>query len=141
MKRALASVMVWAVILTLGCHSHRTGSPVQERLAEVPEGFSYPEPEEQIELSTPFYASSLSGIILDPSGAPMGRVLVEQVNSEWDRRVQAVFSDTEGTFVLSVEPAGKYYLRLSYPGFKTLLITVITRKESETELKVELPLD
>jgi hypothetical protein len=116
-------------------HSVNAG---QDKPDQIPKDFAYPEPPSKTELKTPIKARSLSGKVADSAGFPIPKVLVERVSSDWKERLDATFTDSEGTFVLPNVPMGKHFLKLSKPGFNTLLIRVITTRKSKAELELHL---
>ena len=118
---------------------------------------------ELIMIEKPFVARSLSGVVLDPSGAPIAEVLVEQCNTssapnqirnERGELVGTVPSDcarepghilastktnANGFFSLPGAEKGKaYYLHLSSPGFDPMQITVKLRFYSWGRLRIKL---
>jgi hypothetical protein len=106
----------------------------------VPKDFSYPEASATVEVEKPYSAKSLSGIVELPSGGELPDVLVERVSSDWNTRLDAIFSDSEGRFRFPHLPRGTYYLKLSKSGFSTLRVKVLVGKKSKAKLKFALPL-
>jgi Carboxypeptidase regulatory-like domain len=107
---------------------------------QVPTDFSYPEASATVEVEKPYSAKSLFGIVEVPNGGGLSNVLVERVSSDWNTRLDAVFSDSDGRFSFRNLPRGTYYLKLSKSGFSTLRVRVILRKKSKSQLKFSLPL-
>lgn len=60
----------------------------------------------------------ITGVVNDPSGAPVANAKVEAVNTGTNRTFVSV-STAEGVYVLTSLPAGTYDLRLEVAGFKT----------------------
>jgi hypothetical protein len=118
----------------------------------------------QITIEKPFVARRLSGIVVDPSGAPVSRVVVEQcdelfsplqvksetgeplpeiLHGECDRGpghiVASTTTDEGGRFAFPNAKTGKtYYLHLNSPGFDPLQITVKLRHFSRARLRIRL---
>src|SRR3979411_1495330 len=65
-----------------------------------------------------FTTASLSGSLLDPSGAalPEGQVTVRNVDTGFTLSIK---SDAEGAFLFSRLPVGTYQLTVEKPGFTT----------------------
>ena len=64
------------------------------------------------------YAPHLSGTVVDTSGAVISGATV-QVRSANGALQKTTQSDTNGAFIISALPAGKYRLVVSNPGFET----------------------
>jgi Carboxypeptidase regulatory-like domain len=107
---------------------------------QVPPDFSYPEASITVVIQKPFFAKSLSGIVYvqTPDGLP--DVLVECVTPDGSRRLDAVFTDSEGRFSFPVLLRGTYHLRLSKPGFSALRVRVVLSGKSRRQLRLNLPL-
>jgi hypothetical protein len=105
-----------------------------------PKTFEYPPSRTIIVIKKPLDASSLSGSVSDPTGCPVEKVLVEIVDERDKRRVDARLTNQKGTFLFPKERKGRYVLRLSKPGFDTMLVTVVVQKGSENK-RVTLQLE
>jgi hypothetical protein len=131
-------------VALLICELALAGSPCLSLSAsngkgvQVPKDFSYPESPSTTKLEQPITARSLSGSVLVPSGSKIPKVLVELVSEDWKTRVDARFTNSEGLFVFAKVPMGKHFLKLSMPGFDTLLVTVITKKKTKARLRLYL---
>jgi carboxypeptidase family protein len=64
-------------------------------------------------------SATLYGIVNDPSGAVIPGAEVTLINEGTSATLKAV-SDDAGEFVFNFVPAGRYTLKISLPGFKTL---------------------
>jgi hypothetical protein len=107
----------------------------------VPDNFSYPESPEIIQINKSIKSKSMSGIITDPSGAAASDVLVEILEDNWGKRVEAVFTNSEGNFTFTRRPPGIYFLKISKPGFDSMLLKVeVTTKRASSRLKIRLKL-
>ena len=84
------------------------------------------------------FAKALSGMVAAPAGSKIPKALVEIVGDDWKTRIDARFTNSEGSFTFAKAPIGKHYLKLSMPGFDTLLVTVMTTKESRARLRLFL---
>jgi hypothetical protein len=105
---------------------------------EVPKDFRYPEAPETVHIDAPVESISLDGKVVGPDGFSLEQVLVEHLHTGWRRRRSAKFTDSEGNFVFTKHSSGNYYLRLSKPGFKTLLVKVLVTKKSRSPLQLTL---
>jgi hypothetical protein len=65
--------------------------------------------------------AALTGTILDPIGAIISNAEVVLKNESTKKEFSATTSE-EGEFSIPVLPAGKYTLRVKYPGFKPLVV-------------------
>ena len=114
----------------------------QQKVTErqAPKDFTYPEASVTVEIEDAFSARSLAGTVEVPEGGgKLPDVLVERVNSDWDKRLEAVFTDPEGRFSFPKLPRGTYYLKLSKSGFSSMRIKVVLNKRSQARLKLDLP--
>jgi hypothetical protein len=112
-----------------------TGKPNHSR---APKGFHYSESQETIQVDVPFESSSLAGVAVADTGAGLDKVLVECLDPGWGRRRSARFTNPEGAFRFGKQGTGTHYLRLSKPGFKTLLVKVLIVKKAPSQLRLEL---
>lgn len=106
--------------------------------SSVPKGFRYPESQETVQIDTPMESKSLAGKVVDSAGFGLEKVLVERLSAGWKRRRNATFTDSEGLFTFSNPSSGQYYLRLSKPGFKTLLVKALITQKSQSQLRLAL---
>lgn len=107
---------------------------------EVPAGFNYPQSQETIQVDAEIKSRSLSGVVTDPSGAGASKVLVERVRANWGKRISAVFSDTDGHFGFAGIGPGTHFLRVSKPGFNTMLLKVRVNAKTKSTLRIDLKL-
>jgi len=110
----------------------------QAEKQQVAKDFSYPESPETIKDEVPYKAESLTGRVLDITDAGLGKVLVERLGSSWRKRLDATFTDSNGFFSLPCNSNKTQYLKLSKPGFNTLLIKVVMKKKNKSRLNVKL---
>jgi hypothetical protein len=107
--------------------------------AEVPAGFSYPvagvlaggEPEKTGALAR--------RVVVPGTEDGLERVLVEKVDSSFQNRLDAVFTDKGGYFRFQVNTPGRCHLRLSLVGFMTLHVEVENSGLKDSDLLIELP--
>ena len=136
MKKVFSGILIFGVVLVGSQCQYVKAS--QKNGREVPKDFSYPESPSTTRVEVPMFAKSLSGFVAAPSGSKIPKALVEIVSEDWKTRLGAIFTDSEGSFLSARAPIGKHYLKISMPGFDTLLITVITTKRSHARLKLFL---
>jgi hypothetical protein len=110
----------------------------QSERREVPKGFSYPEASETVKASAPNSVRSLTGKVVDSNNAAMAGVLVERLAMGWGKRLHATFTNSDGLFSLPTGVSQIQYLKLSKPGFDTLMIRVRINKRSRTKLTLAL---
>jgi hypothetical protein len=101
------------------------------RKIQVPDSFKYPEAMGIV---------SLSGIITAPNGVALEKVLVERTTRNWEKRIEATFTDSKGCFFFPNTFPGYQYLRFSLPGSGTLQVRVKINKRSRSRLRLELPI-
>jgi hypothetical protein len=118
----------------------RDGSKKSEQQQRVPADFVYPSSQETLQIDAVIKSKSLSGIVTDPNGAPLPKVLVERVNKNWGERIEAILTDSEGQFVFEPSRAGIHFVRLSKPGFTPMLLRVNVNQKARANLSIVLPL-
>jgi len=91
-----------------------------------------------IQIEEPVQSRSLSGIVLDPTGATISGVLVEQCEEGWKNCFAQTRTDEDGRFSWRHAGNGKHFLRLSKNGFDPLWITVVVVRSSKTEIRLYL---
>jgi hypothetical protein len=60
------------------------------------------------------------------------------MDSNWHKRIDAVFSHADGSFSISDNSSKTNFLRLSKIGFNTLLIKVVIKKKAKLPLTLRL---
>lgn len=118
--------------------SHVVTRAEQSKAPQIAEDFSYPVSPETITNETSYEAKSLAGRINDPSGAGLEKALVERLSSGWKKRLDATFTDSEGSFSFSHYSGKTQFLKISKPGFNTLLVRVKIKENLKTPLSIEL---
>jgi len=116
-------------------HTAATGGKSQR---PVPPGFAYPESPNSVELRPTMRAKLLVGAVTDADGFPIADVLVERTGAEWRARLDAAFTNSEGVFRLRRAPTGTHLLKLSKPGYDTLLVRVLVTTRAKHRLKLRL---
>jgi Carboxypeptidase regulatory-like domain len=106
----------------------------------VPAGFNYPQSQEIIKVEAQIESKSLSGLVTDPSGAVASKALVEKVRPGWGKRIKAMFTDTDGRFAFAAAAPGIHFLRISKPGFNTILLQVRLTPKAKSTLRIDLKL-
>jgi hypothetical protein len=110
----------------------------QAETQQIAKDFSYPESPETITVEVPYEAKSLAGRVADVTDAGLEKVLVERLSSGRGKRLDAIFTDSNGFFSLRCNSSRVQYLKLSKPGFDTLLIKVVMKKDLKSRLDVKL---
>jgi hypothetical protein len=110
----------------------------QAERQQVAKDFSYPDSPETIKDEVPYEAESLAGRVIDITDAGLGKALVERLSYGWGKRLDATFTDSNGFFSLPCNSNKTQYLKLSKPGFNTLLIKVVMKKKTRSRLNVKL---
>jgi Carboxypeptidase regulatory-like domain len=95
--------------------------------------------QEVVELKSEQRARTLAGVVASPSGPMIPDVTVEIVDSR-EHCLRTAMTDGEGRFDFKTGKPGRYRLRLSKPGFNTVVATVRVSRYTKSELRVELPM-
>jgi hypothetical protein len=132
-RRLMAGLLISVVVPFLGVARNQGRQ-------KVPAGFNYPQSQETIQVEAEIKSRSLSGLVTDPSGAVASRVLLEKVRPGWGKRISAVFSDTDGHFGFAGAGPGTHFLRVSKPGFNTMLLKVKVSAKARSTLRIDLKL-
>ncbi len=90
------------------------------------------------QIQQPFHSRSLSGTVLDPSGAGTPDAVVEECQEGWKKCFAQARTDEKGHFSFHRSKRGIHYLRLTKDGFDPLWITVIVDPDSKTDLRLQL---
>ena len=85
-------------------------------------------------------SQSLTGIVLDPSGAAIGRVSV-LIRSGQDGETQETITDATGNFRLERLRVGKYQVELHADGFRSTRLPVVVTSRHSLPLKIVLQID
>jgi hypothetical protein len=94
---------------------------------------------ELITIEKPFRAHNLAGIVVDPTGAPVAGVVVEDRDAAFKRVLFSITTDASGHFAFAGPKSGKvHYLHLQSNGFDPLQITVKLRRATRGELRIQL---
>ncbi len=83
--------------------------------------------------------NSLSGEVVDPSGAPMPSALVEEMDSTWKRTLRSTKTDESGKFILAETKGQKiYYLQFTVKDFQLLRAPVRVSHRLGKPLKITM---
>ena len=95
--------------------------------------------QEVMEVYTPRQTNSLSGKVLDTAGEPLDGVKVERIPGTSNQTADSVVTDDKGRFELKTVPDGKYVIRLSRGGFKTLVLrNVVVENKYKDNLTITM---
>lgn len=98
------------------------------------------ESQETIEIRKALTVGRLAGVVVSPSGPAIPDVTVEVIDAK-ERCQFAVLTDEDGTFDFGALKPGSYGVRISKPGFNTVIAKrVRVTPRSKGRLKLELPL-
>jgi len=137
MQIALRCSVILSVIIQVLLPYHAQG----QRNKRAPENFKYPESPNIFQVDKVIKSKSLSGTISYPGGAGMPDALVEKLESNWGRRVEAILTDSKGYFIFTGVAPEIYFLKVSKPGFDSVRFKVeVTTKKSSSRLKIVLSL-
>ena len=82
---------------------------------------------------------ALSGVVLDPSDAPMARVSVEEFTSDWKTALRSTETDEGGHFAMtSAKDRKVYFLQFSFPYFNPIRIRVRIGNKNAKELQLKM---
>jgi len=84
-------------------------------------------------------SGTISGTILDPSGATVPNAKVTVTNTDRNQVVRVITTDATGTYSAPSIPVGQYSIKVEVNGFKTETRTAITLNVSD-DLKINISL-
>jgi Carboxypeptidase regulatory-like domain len=94
---------------------------------------------ETVEIVRVQLADSLSGLVRDPAGAPVPKVIVQESSPDWKRPLRSTQTDPHGVFSLTpVHGRRVYYLQLSARGFNPLRVRVQVDPKRGGKLRLKL---
>jgi hypothetical protein len=102
----------------------------------IPPEFEYP-PGWITEEHPLIQTRSLSGSVLDASGAVVQWVLVERMTPDFKKRLAATLTNERGEFRFH-GGSGKYYLRFRYRACNDFLVQVVVTQASPETLVIKL---
>jgi hypothetical protein len=83
--------------------------------------------------------NSLSGEVVDPSGAPMASAFVEEMDSTWKNTLRSMKTDENGKFVFSETKGQKiYYLQFTVKDFQLMRVPVRVSHRLGRPLKITM---
>jgi hypothetical protein len=92
-----------------------------------------------VEIENVQLARSLAGVVVDFSGAPIPRVLVEEFSPDWKESLRSTMTDAKGSFAFSpVKDRNVYYFQLRLNGFNPLRVRVKVARKRGRELRLTL---
>lgn len=127
------TITLLIILAILVCHTQA------QQKQRAPESFNYPESPDIIKVDEVIKSKSLSGSITDPGGGALSDVLIEQLEDNWGKRIEAMLTDTKGRFAFTGITPGIYFLKISKPGFNSMLFKIeVTTKKAGSKLKFSL---
>lgn len=104
------------------------------------EEIKHVESQQTVEIRRPFVVGRLAGVVVSPSGPVIPGVTVELIDAK-ERCQSAVLTDEDGNFDFGAAKPGSYGVRISKPGFDTVIAKKVkVSPRSKERLKLELPL-
>jgi hypothetical protein len=95
--------------------------------------------QEIITIQRPIHSRSLIGVVVDPSGAPVEGVLVEDCDQSFMHVFVSVRTNKEGRFVFPKAKRGStHYLRFFKNGFDPMRVKVQMRHLAPAEVRIHL---
>jgi len=91
-----------------------------------------------IEIEELQLSKSTAGVVIDPSGAAIPNVTVEERSNDWKIVLRTTHTDEKGRFHFSRNPKRVVHLEFSSPGFNRLRIRVQLDKKGEAKLAVKM---
>lgn len=92
-----------------------------------------------IKVDKPFQSQKLAGMVVDPTGATVMGVLIEDCDPTFDHVKASTRTDKDGRFVLLGGRNGStHFLSLSRDGFDPMHIIVKLRPSANSDLKIRL---
>jgi Carboxypeptidase regulatory-like domain len=94
-----------------------------------------------VEIEKPQPAKSVAGVVVDPSGAALSGVTVEERSQDWKVVLRSTETDENGRFhFASRQNKTLYYLYFSHSGFNWLRIKLQVNKKAKSPLVVKMPI-
>ena len=130
------------IIITLVCGGRvaaqgpKGGTTRPAQRAAVDADFAYPEAREIDDLGV-VLVRSLRGRVVDVEGNPVHQALVERLSVR-GRRLEATLTDADGYFRLGQVREGQHSLRVSYPGYDTLILQARTARGNSGDFELTL---
>jgi hypothetical protein len=94
--------------------------------------------ETTIIIDKPFTVGWLGGTVVDPSGAVMPSVRVEECTEVWKSVKRTVETNRDGHFAFHTAGEGMHYLKFSQSGFHTVLVRVKVRWFSSEKFRLDM---
>jgi hypothetical protein len=91
-----------------------------------------------IEIEELQLSRSSAGVMIDPSGATIPHVTIEERSDDWKIVLRTTHSDEEGRFHFSHHRNRVVHLEFSSPGFNRLRIRVRLDEKGEAKLVVKM---
>jgi|1185.fasta_scaffold128479_2 hypothetical protein len=91
-----------------------------------------------IEIEELQLSKSSAGVVIDPSGATIPHVTIEERSDDWKIVLRTTHSDEEGRFHFSRHSSRVVHLEFSCPGFNRLRIRVRLDKKGEAKLVIKM---
>ncbi len=96
--------------------------------------------QEVVQYSKTRNVSTLSGMVVDRTGAAIPDAQVCSMSAGWKTELECTTAHSDGRWALSVRPKGKiYYLRFVKPNFNQVWIKVRVTARKAAPLTVEMP--
>ncbi len=96
---------------------------------------------EIVELQQPQLAKSVDGIVIDPSGAALPGVTVEERSADWKNVVRSTETHENGRFHFSRErKESTYNLQFYRAGFNWLRLTAQLDRTAKKMVTVKMPI-
>jgi hypothetical protein len=94
-----------------------------------------------VEIKQPQFARSVAGIVVDPSGAALPGVIVEERTEDWKTVLRSTKTDDNGNFhFASSRNKIVYHLYFSHSGFDWLQINLELHKKAKSPLVIKMPI-
>ena len=91
-----------------------------------------------IEIEELQLSKSSAGVVIDPSGATIPQVTIEERSDDWKIVLRTIQSDEQGRFHFARHPNRVVHLEFSSPGFNRLRIRVRLDKKGDAKLIVKM---
>jgi hypothetical protein len=94
---------------------------------------------EIVEIEKVQVVGCLSGVVRDPSGAPLPGAKVEEVSPDWKAVIQSTTTDSAGFFSMTPQSRRRiYYLVIRLSGFNPMRVQVRINTGSTKQLDIQL---
>ena|SRR5215469_18213175 len=92
-----------------------------------------------VEIDKPQLSQSVAGTVIDPSGAAIPEVPVEEFSANWKKFIRATHTDRNGKFYFTPQQGRTlYHLQFRNPGFNTVRLKIKLDSKAKPRITVKM---